>query len=548
VSGETLNHRPGDADDAGGPCLVVARFFSHETTIVSMGDDEFTGERALVGALAALAVLTAVASPAVAATAEADHGGSQVATVPTDGEGPEGARHVDVTVLTAPSGTPLHNESVLAEAFRSRRLVEDDTVAVGDRLVVRIATDDVVSDLAAADGDDRIERLRSLFATERYRLTVNQTRETTQPMREPKTLGLLEPEALEIVPVGDNVLYLAYDTDSLPVVYGGDPHGRLDAESSRTDLGGGDAYDLIVEAPDGVGTVTVATVSRTVDGLGAGDAVYGVPGERTTVRLATSVAPETELRVRLAVDGDTRASTATVRPDGTLAVPVDARALAAGANGTLTVVDLYDGRYADGDDPTVPVRVRSVRGTVESAAAGVRPDAVRVETAATLSHPGFVVVKHDGERLATLGSFDAGTATRELYRELDLRAGAEVTFVAVRDIDQDGELDDDDVPFAGGAATRTVVVADERPATTSPSPTTDPPETSSTTPDATATGATTEPPVATQDPTRTETAETPSDGPTTGVDDTDGSMPGLGVGGALAALVVVLALAGRRRR
>ncbi len=462
----------------------------------------------------------------------------------------------NVSVWTAPQDARLTNESAIEVARDAGRLTPTDTVAPGDRLVLRLTADGIATDFRNADGANDTERLRSLFGGDRYDLTVRQTYDTVYVEREPKTLGLLEPAVLTVVPVGTDSVYLVYDTDALESVYGGVFDGRVYGNESDDELDGGEAYNVTVRTGDGVATTTVAVVDRTIGGPVAGDDIYGVPGERTTVSVPTTLAPGTEVAISLTIEGQERRTvTAVAGPNRSLRVPVDARNLTGDADGVATLTDHYDGRYADEDDDLrVPVRVRSERGVVDRAEAARRSNAVRFRTGVNLSHPGFVAVRNaEGDTLHVFGPFDAGNSvSANVFLELDRDPGDEVRFVAVRDVDQDGVYDATDERFAAGDPVRTATVADARPetTTTTDAPTTAPTGSATAAPTTGGSETTTATTVGTAGGTTagggaaTDGEDTPA---TDGETGDDGPVPAVGVVGTLAAVLATLAI-GRRRR
>lgn len=486
--------------------------------------------------LLAAPILPAVASPGGSAVAASPDGGAESG----DAAGESG---LTVTAMTAPHDASLGNESAIAAARDAGRLTPTDTLAPGDRFVLRLTADGLVTDLRNADGGNDTERLRSLFDGDGASLSVAQTEATTSASRQQKTLGLLEPDALTVVPVGTDEVYLVSDTDTLGVVYGGPYDGRLYGNATVGDLRAGEAYNVTVRTGDGAAATTVEVTERAIDGPVAGGAVYAVPGERSEVALETTLAPGTDVVVDLALGGrEDRAVTGVVGPNGSLRVPVDATDLPAGTDGTATGRDPYDGRYAAADTATVPVRVRAERGAVDSTEATLRTNGVRLEATLNVSHPGFVVAFEDDsdDPIHVFGPFGAGSdIPANEFVEAGLEPGDEVRFVAVRDVDQDGTYDETDERFAAGDPVSTVTVADGRPettttaSTTTDAPTTTPVESTTTRP--------------TTDGSETTAGTTAADGNGTSAENGgDGAVPAAGVVGTLAA--VLLALAIRRRR
>lgn len=490
---------------------------------------------ALATVLVCLALLAVPVLPAVAAQAATTAPGSSGHDAVPDSDRQGAESDLDLTVMTAPHDARLANESAIEAARDEGRLTATDDIALGDRLVLRLTADDLGTDLRDAEGSTAAERLRTLFDRDRLDLYVHQTTETTAPDLEPKVLELQDPAAMTVVPAGADAVYLAYDTDALDAVFGGSTDGRSDPAKDRVDVQDGEAFNVTVAVGDETATVVPTFVDREVDGPAIGDALYGVPGERGTAALATTLAPGTAVPVRIALDGrEPRTITATVGESGDLAVPLDFANVSTATEGVATVTDAYDGRYASEESRTAPISVRTERGDLDRAEAVRRSDSVRFRTGVNVSHPAFVAVfDGEGDPVQVFGPYGPGSSdSPDVFREVDLQPGDEVEFVAVRDVNQNGEYDAADERFAGGDAVVTGTVEDGQTETTdrSTTPPTTGPEPTTTRNDGPGTAT---------------TSDTSTVGGTTAETD-DGPVPTVGIVGTVAALLAALALVRRR--
>ena len=412
----------------------------------------------------------------------------------------------------------------------------DPVFVPGDRLVVSVRSQELAADLANASGSTLTDRFA---ATQRdgSRLRLVQTNPTVE--REPVAFDLTDAANVTVVD-GDGAATYHVVVDTEAVVMGYGSPGDDDFGESVPDLGpemefyaGFDGHDWTAETPNR--TIEVADTDVTVP-TDPGDGTLRLePGTNVSVAGRTTLPPGTSVTVTLdGPSGGPVASdvTAVERTDEGDAVAFRFTASldlpdATGEGYSLRVVS-NGTTLAESVPVTVVPREASLTVENDTTRWGTRIEHVN------LTHGGFVVLRVGGVDGPILGVSDYETADRR-DSNVQFRDAVEnrttVVAVAYRDVNHNGEFDDADEPYRenGTPVTATAVV---RPAQ----------ETVVDTPATTATPTTAATVVTHTTTTRTLGMADPGD------TDDDGSVPGFGVSGTLAALLGLCSLVMLRRR
>ncbi len=435
---------------------------------------------------------------------------------------------ISATTLVAPAGTDdrLRNASAIAAAVEAGWLTP-----VGDE---RVASDDVVVHRFALEGA-ATGLLDGLVATNRTRPTAAFLALVRRPgvafdyaggpTSCPDEVALnatAERGALRVVPDRDHGrLYLVVYPDRFVVRPVGEPTTEIGALwYFRASLALSPESELVGTAVGATAEFDVrdraATLPRSVVNVSA--------GRNRTVAGTTTVAPGTDLRVRLQpLDGatETRAATATVARNGTFAARFD-------LSGVGQAV--YEVRVP-GVERVDPGRPLVVVGNASAAAihqAALTPDGRSLALWATTTHGGLLVVRNASGGVVTRVSYpQPGTLLAEVPLPTPVSPNG-TTVVAYRDVDGDRRFDGADRPYrTNGTVVRvTAAVSHDLTADGTPSPR----ETPSPTPGPT--------PSAHASPTPTPRA--------TGTTPASGAIPAPGAAGAALALLVAARVARRR--
>ncbi|MFD1646559.1 DUF7282 domain-containing protein [Haloarchaeobius litoreus] len=411
----------------------------------------------------------------------------------------------------------------------------------GDRLVVTVQSQALARNVSNASGASLTERFAAT-QTNGSRLWVTQTNPT--PQQEPKVVDLSDAANLTVV-AGDRpaTYHVVVDTWAVETVYGDPADAELHAAELRPEE---EFYAGFDEFPDGEPpmnrTISVGTADIDVPG-GYRSEVYRLqPEANATVSGDAVLPPSTPVTVELvnATTGRVVASDrATVeRTDGG-----DSTEFRFTAGLNLT------GEYGDGYELHVRSNGTGIGDAVPAAvhpreaSLSFRNDTARWGTTvenATLTWGGFVVLREVGDPAVFLGASSyvyPGTEPEQVGVQFDDAIDEPTTVVAVayRDVDRDGEFDQADEPYLHNGEPVTAMAVVEPPEETA-TPTATPTSSATPTPRDVGTTAT------------TDTATTPTLGMSDPDDtDDDGSIPGFGVSGTLAALLALGALGVRRR-
>lgn len=439
---------------------------------------------------------------------------------------------ISATTLVAPAGTDdrLRNASAIAAAREAGWLTP-----VGDE---RVASDDVVVHRFALDGG-ATGLLDGFVATNRTRPTAAFLALVRRPGVDFDYVGgvtncpdevapnaTAERGALRVVPDRDDGrLYVVVDPDRVVLRPVGEPTTEIGTLwYFRASLALSPESGLVGTA---VGATAEFDVRDRIVTLQT-NVVHVSAGRDRTVAGTTTVAPGTDLRVRLRPLDDateTPAATATVARNGTFAARFD-------LSGVGQAV--YEVRVP-GVERVDPGRPLVVVGNASAAAihqAALTPDGRSLALWATTTHGGLLVVRNASGGVVTRVSYpQPGTLLAEVPLPTAVSPNG-TTVVAYRDVDGDRRFGGADRPYRtnGTVVRTTAAVSHDLTADGTPSPTPTPREMPSPTPGPT--------PSAHASPTPTSRA--------TGTTPAGGAIPAPGAVGAAVAILVAARVARRR--
>ncbi|AQL43804.1 hypothetical protein BV210_14305 [Halorientalis sp. IM1011] len=442
----------------------------------------------------------------------------------------------------------------LYEFANEGELTRDNSVAEGDVLVYQVQSTSMFGALKFVEEgtNDYAEALNTITRYDdngNFKFSVEQTEESTAANQQEKELVLSSSNnnGIKVVPDERNSsLFVVMKEDNLQLT-------RSDLEDSANQQGnfGGNAnlgmedgeeyvanWTTFEDSDIGDETQTVtdraSIVEQSIDfDTDAGDVIRVAASAGQTISGSTSVAPGTELNIRLRSTGESpflEDPEAVVSENGTFSATVDLSDRAQNATFVANAQgfdDDYDTQGVIGDAPTADITFDDQ--TVEEGAVSVD---------ATLSDGGFVSIRSgsaDGEIVGTSSYLDSGTTTADidvspLSNETTLYAVAHMDTNDNQALDFEPGGDTDTAYMLNGSAvsdSATVSPASEEPVdntTEDPSDTTD------------------EPVDTTEEPADTTEAPADTDEQTT----TEGG-PGFTAVLALVALVAAALLAVRRR-
>ncbi|WP_435348272.1 DUF7282 domain-containing protein [Haloarchaeobius sp. HRN-SO-5] len=362
--------------------------------------------------------------------------------------------------------------------------VSDDVFISGEPLVVSVQSSALAETVENASGETLTDRFVAAQSSE-PRLRVVQKYPT--PERLPVHVDLSDAANLTVVPGdGPTTFHVVLDTRNVTVTRG-EPGSEYEHDPRpMSDLYGGKEFGAGVGEHDATAEITLLEPDATVD-TGDVGRLFATPGEELSVTGTTTLRPNESVTVEL-VKWSTVFDSQRV-------------SLAPTGNDTSTEersrfdVDLGLGDTEDGE--SLGVRVRDgetvLDGAVDvtvrnrSASLTFEDDTVRtgvlVENV-SLSHGGFVVLERaDGTVVDSTRFVYPSEAAVDAHLDIRPELDARGTYVAVayRDVDDDGEFGDEDVPYRrnGSPVTDTAVLRPPNrtttPTTSTPAPTTAPP-------------------------------------------------------------------------
>jgi hypothetical protein len=357
---------------------------------------------------------------------------------------------VSVTVLAAPGSgrTELRSEAAIDAYDADGSLTERRRLTRSDTLVVRLDGPGLATAVADQPGRTTTARFANLVDSADLSLTARRT----QPQADPqKVLDFGDPDALTVVTVGEDRVYLVADPTALTGTLDANRNGRPDDEESAS-IETGDRYRVSAGFRGSSAETTVEFVPATAaftapDGQ---PVVYPAPGQE--IAGETTVAPGTELVVTLQREDGVTIGERAVRVTGTRQPQFAAR------------FDLQD---QSGETPvTVTVRrgdtvVGTTNGTIATLTASVDVPAEvstrdRLELGRVrLPQNGFVVVRAGGPNGPTVATaFVPQGEQSGLTVQFDRPVERDTLFVRVyADVDGDRSFEDrTDLPFRSDTA------------------------------------------------------------------------------------------------
>ncbi|KAB1198466.1 MULTISPECIES: BGTF surface domain-containing protein [Haloferax] len=256
-----------------------------------------------------------------------------------------------VATWTAPNSESFGDLDDVTEALEDGNITQDDQIAFGDKVVVQIVASGLEGS-TGAQGDETPNFFGSSYG-DSYQLVINQT--NPGPNRDPKTLNVTD---ADVIADGDNDTYfVVFNSEDIDAQREADDTGvydlgdGADSEAAPED---DDAYQIEFKM---VGEDDVDSATALVEDNSSMTAEYSnveathdfdadpanvTNAEAQAISGSSTVAPGSELTVRVKSDGDTqprflKTGTAYVQNDGTWSAEFDFSEQSVGDTFTVTV-------------------------------------------------------------------------------------------------------------------------------------------------------------------------------------------------------------------
>ncbi len=240
-----------------------------------------------------------------------------------------------VATWTAPNSESFSDLDDVAEALEDGNITQDDQIAFGDKVVVQIVASGLEGQ-TGAQGDETPNFFGSDYG-ESYQLVINQT--NPGPNRDPKTLNVTD---AEVIADGDNDTYfVVFNSENIDAERETSDDGLWTGTGTAVDTEDDDAYQVEFkmigedDVPSGATALVEDNSSMTAEYQNVeathdfdADPANVTNAEAQMISGSSTVAPGSELTVRVKSDGDTqprflKTGTAFVQANGTWSAEFD---------------------------------------------------------------------------------------------------------------------------------------------------------------------------------------------------------------------------------